>query len=233
MLREHAVEAYEAKEHEVTPEILRVVETALSLAADHRPAVGRPSLRDGSPQDRHRSARLRPKRSARRVRKRSVRDLRIAQEQHRRRSDQRRLPRRDRARSAAATGTSCPPATVRTDSAPGEMFRSPFPRAPRDGSRRSRSSSCSARCPAPSRRATTIAHESTTTKSPPSRCSAINRKSGATIFARAAAARNSRNATAPPRSGIGVKRSKTDPGQKSITARLFGVLGPCSPPLNF
>ena len=67
LLRAKAQEAYEIKEREVTPEILRVVEQRYLLLADHRPPVGRSSLRDGSPQDRHRPARLRSKRPARRV----------------------------------------------------------------------------------------------------------------------------------------------------------------------
>ncbi len=97
LARESAVEAYEAKEREVTPEIMRVVEQRyLMLPIIDRLWVDH-LVRDGSPQDGHRPARLRSKRPARRVRKRSVRDLRIAQEQHRRRSGQRRVPRRDRA----------------------------------------------------------------------------------------------------------------------------------------
>ena len=103
------------KEQEVTPEIMRVVEQRYLLLADHRSPVGRSSLRDGSPEDRYRPARLRAKRSARRVRKRSLRDLRVAQEQHRRRSDQRRLPRGDRARPAAGSAASAT-AAVRADS---------------------------------------------------------------------------------------------------------------------
>ena len=86
----------------MTPEILRVVEQRYLLlpiidrqwvdhlyVMDHlKTGIG---LRGYGQKD-----------PARRVREGSVRDLRVAEEQHRRRGDQGRLPRRDRARSAAA-----------------------------------------------------------------------------------------------------------------------------------
>ena len=88
LLFNHALAAYEEKEAEVTPEIMRDGRVAVHHAADHRPALGGSLVRDGRAQERHRPARLRAERPARRVRKRSVRDLRGPQEQHRRRSDQ-------------------------------------------------------------------------------------------------------------------------------------------------
>ena len=53
-LSEIAVAAYEAKEVELTPDIMRMIESQIHHAADHRSSLGRSSLHHGRAQGRYR-----------------------------------------------------------------------------------------------------------------------------------------------------------------------------------
>jgi len=137
--------------------------------------------------------------------KRGVRNLRGAQEQHRRRSGQGRLPRKGRARTAAAPMGELPPEGPSPSLPPfptipsGEMV--PQAAAPALAiSHRSRRSNCSA--PFPARRGVRSSSTPTSaTTSRKSRRNAMPPRSAATTRARAEAERNTNAATAPPRSG--------------------------------